>query len=245
MPGNFTTQARWDVSYRDVALQAAPLGDPVRGWLERWVPRGQGPCLELGCFPGRYLAVLGELGYELHGVDLTPRVESDLPAWLQQQAYRVGQFIKGDVFTHTFARKFEVVCSFGLIEHFGNWTELVDIHAGLVEQGGLLVLATPNFRGWVQHGLHAWLDGANLAEHNLAAMRPNQWSHQVRDAGFEILISGWFGTFDFWANADPRRSRFKRAIIKVVRRLIPMFRLLPEGVTAYAPYCGLVARKAG
>ena len=41
-----------------------PVPERVRDWLERHVPRGTGSAVELGCVPGNYLAVLGELGYE-------------------------------------------------------------------------------------------------------------------------------------------------------------------------------------
>ncbi len=239
----FTTQKRWDESYVGLKLEIAPPQDAVRTWIEQWVAPGQGDCLELGCFPGRYLAVLGELGYELNGVDLTPRVESDLPDWLGQQGYRLGNFCRADIFQHDFRRQYDVVCSFGLVEHFGQWAELIQAHARLVKPKGLLLVATPNFRGWAQRLLHEWLDRANLAEHNLEAMQPAQWSAQVAAMGFSVLSCGWFGRVDFWSNPDPNRSLVKRAALRGVRKMLPVLRWLPEGFASYSPYCGLAARK--
>ena len=239
---DFITQDRWDQGYEKLALQVAPPADPIRRWLEKHIPRGKGTCLEFGCFPGRYLAVLGEMGYEVNGIDLTPRLERDLPDWMRAQGYRTGEFIQADVFQHSFAKNYDVVCSFGLIEHFAHWPELVEKHAQLVRPGGWLALSTPNFRGALQQSLHRWLDPVNLAEHNLEAMQPKHWAELVQGLGFEIVMCGYIGPFDFWVG-NQSRSSFQHFTLKVIRRLKMIGRALPDNVGFYAPYCGLVARK--
>lgn len=240
---DFTTQERWDRGYEGLKLQIAPPADPIRGWIEKQVPRGQGRCLELGCFPGRYLAVLGELGYEVNGVDRTPRITPELREWMRAQGYRVGEFSCDDVFTHPYSGSFDVVCSFGLIEHFSHWRELLEIHARLVADDGLLVVSTPNFRGTYQRILHQWLDPANLAEHNLEAMQPKLWAETVRALGFEIQMCGYIGPYDFWVGLQSR-PMWQKLVLKCLRRLEPIGRCLPDNVGMYAPYCGLVARRS-
>jgi 2-polyprenyl-3-methyl-5-hydroxy-6-metoxy-1,4-benzoquinol methylase len=242
MKDEFIAQERWDQSYAQLRLRSAPANDPIRVWLEQHVPLGQGTCLELGCFPGSYLAVLAELGYEVHGIDRTPRVTPDLRDWMQHQGYRTGEFVRGDVFSYAYKRQYDVVCSFGLIEHFGRWSELVSVHARLVRDGGLLVITTPNFRGWFQCVLHQWLDSANLAEHNLDAMRPRRWADVVRPLGFTVVWCGYIGPFDFWVEPQPR-PRWQAAVLKGLLTLKPVGRLLPDNVGAYAPYCGLLAQR--
>jgi len=239
---DFIAQERWDQGYEKLALQVAPPDDPIRRWLQKYIPRGTGTCLEFGCFPGRYLAVLGEFGYEVNGIDLTPRLERDLPNWMRAQGYRTGQFIQADVFTHQFEKTYDVVCSFGLIEHFAQWPELVERHASLVRPGGWLALSTPNFRGALQQGLHRWLDSVNLAEHNLEAMQPRLWAERVKRLGLEVVMCGHLGPFDFWVGSQPR-SFFQQTSLKVILRLKRIGRLLPDDVGLYAPYCGLIARK--
>jgi 2-polyprenyl-3-methyl-5-hydroxy-6-metoxy-1,4-benzoquinol methylase len=239
---SFIAQERWDQGYEKLALQVSPPEDPIRRWLEQHIPRGRGTCLEFGCFPGRYLAVLGELGYEVSGIDLTPRLERDLPDWMRAQGYRTGDFIQADVFTHPFEKSYDVVCSFGLIEHFAQWPELVERHAKLVRPGGWLALSTPNFRGALQQRLHRWLDSVNLAEHNLEAMQPRLWAQLVRRLGLEVVMCGYIGPFDFWVGSQ-QRTALQQTSLKVILRLKRIGRLLPDDVGAYAPYCGLIARK--
>jgi 2-polyprenyl-3-methyl-5-hydroxy-6-metoxy-1,4-benzoquinol methylase len=242
MKTNFIAQEHWDQGYEKLALQLAPPYDPIRRWLEKHIPRGTGSCLEFGCFPGRYLAVLGELGYEVNGIDLTPRLERDLPDWLRSQGYRTGEFVRADVFTHRFGRSYDVVCSFGLIEHFAQWPELVERHAQLVRPGGWLALSTPNFRGGLQQALHRWLDPVNLAEHNLDAMQPQLWREVVQKLGFEVIMCGYIGPFDFWVGRQSRTA-FQHFTLKVLHRLKRVGQVLPDNVGVYAPYCGLIARK--
>jgi len=235
-------QDYWDANYTRTPLAAASADDPVRRWLQQFVPRGSGACLELGCFPGRYLAVLGELGYELHGIDLTPRAETELATWLGSCGFRVGEIKRADIWCHDPQRTYELVCSFGLIEHFVEWPQLLARHSRLVQNKGYLVVSTPNFRGLIQRMLHVTLDLENYRRHNIAAMLPRNWGRLVRESGFRIIDCGWFGGFDFWADRQPRNI-FQKATLKIILRSLPWLKGLPAKVPAYAPYCGLVAQK--
>jgi SAM-dependent methyltransferase len=245
---SFVSQEVWDGIWANAQFSVAPKEDPVRQWIEAHFRGRSGTCLELGCFPGRYLSVFGELGYELHGLDLTPRVEMDCKRWLVDRGYKVGEISRGDVFSHRFDRQYDVVCSFGLIEHFGEWAKLLALQAELVADGGCIVVETPNFRGWIQQMLHRCLDSENLKQHNLEAMVPNRWARELESRHFQIIERGHFGTFDFWTGTQPRGTLARKTvnlICKVNRRLSSVWRNLPAGVAAYAPYCGLVARKMG
>ena len=199
--------------------------------------------MELGCFPGRYLVVLAMMGYEVHGIDLTPRIETDLKKWFLANGYRAGDFIRADVTSYVFKQAYDVVCSFGLIEHFTNWQELLKTHAGLVKPGGFLAVSTPNFRGFIQKSLHSALDSQNLSMHNLEAMTPKQWAAIIQPLGFEIISAGYFGGFDFWVGAE-ERNLLQKGVIRLVRHARPLLAyLLPSKASAYSAYCGLIARR--
>lgn len=235
-------QQYWDHGYENVSLKIVPPRERVRIWLEKYLPPGSGSALELGCFPGRYLAVLGELGYELNGIDLTPRVEIDLPKWIKKCAYRMGKIVLADMWTHDFKRQFDVVASFGLIEHFETWPELLRRHAQLVKQGGWLVVMVPNFRGAIQQFLHGWLDRDNLARHNLQAMDPQAWAKVVQPLGFNPVFCGCFGRFDFWEGGQKGLTLAQKIALRIIWKSTPFLRILPDAY-AYSPYYGLIAQK--
>lgn len=236
-------QHYWDDHYAQVPVGIAPPGNALRQWLEKNVPAAApgNHALEVGCYPGRFLAVLGLKGYTVHGIDLTPRVET-MESELKKLGLSTGRFIHDDFLTHSFDQTFDLVCSFGFIEHFTEWEKVVLRHAELVKPGGLLVIETPNFRGWIQQLFHRWCDAENLRRHHLPSMRPEQWAKILRAEGFDVLQCGYFGRFDFWHDSSGRGWWQRLGFLKL-RILTPLLRLLPEGGAAWSPYCGIIARR--
>jgi L-malate glycosyltransferase len=236
-------QLFWNEAYGDLKLFIAPEHDLVRRWIELYIPRGAGVCIELGCFPGRYLHILGQLGYELNGIDFADRTEKDLPIWLKSEGLKVGSFLRGDIFTvvPTLKQRFDIVCSFGLIEHFAGFREAILLHARLVRNGGYLIISVPNFAGMIQRILHLLLDRRNLELHNLAAMNPELWKGILLAENFELVFSGHFGGFDFWV--DNHSLNYPQ---KLCLALINMLKGPGRHVfssSLYSPYAGIVARK--
>lgn len=233
----------WEERYQGIGFKVAPHDDLIRQWLERWIVPCEDSCLEIGCFPGKYLAVMGELGYRLFGIDLVDGVNSKLPEWLGTKGYRVGDFFQEDFLQSEryLHRAFDVVCSFGFIEHYVEWPEILRKHGELVRPGGLVVVSAPNFRGLVQWGLHSLIDRDNLAHHNLAAMRPQKWARVLEHQGFEIVFCGWVGSFDFWAE-NAKMKLWQKVIFRLVRAARPMLRKMPVS-GLYAPHCGIIARR--
>lgn len=240
---NLTEADFWDELYATLPLGVAKKGRPVRRWIEQWVPPGRGSCFEIGCYPGRYLAVFGELGYRLSGIDLTSLVTDRLPAWLSAMGYQLGEFNCENFFQFTKLTndRYDIVCSFGFVEHFQEWREVLECHSRLVKPGGLLLVSVPNFRGTIQRRLRELFDWENLARHNLEAMCPEEWSKVLVLLGFETLFSGSFGRFDFW-NDTHLVTWWQRFGFLGVKGIIPLMRCLPVS-DLYAPHCGIVARK--
>jgi len=245
MNPNLIDQKYWDDNYKNYEFNVAPKDDQLRQWIERFfkLARDTRSCFEVGCFPGRYLAVFGELGYELCGVDLTPRVETDLPLWLKNQGYKIGKFYRADFLTaYDEGIKYDIACSFGFLEHFVNWEDVLVKQSDTVKSGVYLVVVAPNFRGFVQKPLHFLLDKTSYRQHNTSSMNPELWSRIIESLGFETIYSGYFGAFEFWVDNEDR-GIIQKAILKAVMSLSKVMKMLPRDKMAYSPFCGLVARK--
>ena len=130
-----------------------------------------------------------------------------MPAWLEQCGYRVGSFWAQDFTRFAPGRKFDLVASFGFIEHFTNWEEILAKHAALVDDKGCLVIEAPNFTGAFQHWLHSGFDQLNYARHHIPAMDIAKWAAFLQRSGFDITYRGYFGaaTSDPDAAIDPGR----------------------------------------
>lgn len=243
---NLADQSYWDSSYANHKFEMAPSVDPVRQWIEKNIPASQGKsCFEIGCFPGRYLSVFGKLGYELHGVDLTPRVTKDFPEWLKASGFKTGEFQQADIFKFSTEKKYDLVCSFGFIEHFPNWDEVLKIHAELVAPGGLLVVETPNFRGAIQKFIHTSLDKENYLRHYIPSMDPFKWKKVLEGMGFEISYCSYMGRFEYWTDVPPK-GFFQKSISRVTSVIgNRILKRLPADKKIYSPYIGIIAKKKG
>ena len=164
------------------------------------LPRG-GSAFEIGCYPGKFLIWLSlELGYTVSGVDLTPRVEV-LPKYMRSLGVKVGTITRGDAFAVPAAPEHDLVCSFGFVEHFENYPDVLRRHSEFLRPGGWLVISCPNFRRG-QHVLHTLLDAQNMRRHHLPAMSFDAWRGALEPAGFEIVRTAYVGTCEFWAESE-------------------------------------------
>lgn len=241
---NLAQQSYWDSSYSQYQFKTAGTEDEIRTWiLENFSPVSGKTCFEIGCFPGRYLSVFGELGYELNGVDLTPRVTKDFPKWLKDSGFKTGQFFEKDIFSFKTTRKFDLVCSFGFIEHFKNWKEVLKIQADLVDINGFIVLETPNFRGIFQKLIHLIFDHENYKRHYIPAMNPRKWKKILAKNNFQIINYGYLGGFDFWVDHVPATFFKKKLYYLIAKIRSKQTGKNLKGRLSYSPYCILIAKK--
>lgn len=202
----------WSGAYKNSSFTIIPAGGYLRGWLEKYFQHSSGSVFEIGCFPGGYLDFWGNLGYELNGIDLVDKINPDLYNWLKSRGHQVGELVNGDFVDYKVNRKFDVVYSFGFLEHFINWDQILIKHSELVRPGGRLIIGAPNFRGWAQRLLHFLFDRENYYKHYLPAMDTSKWRRLLEERGFDIIFSGCIGNFDFWSAARPTKV-FSRLIL--------------------------------
>lgn len=241
---NLASQRYWDESYQGYQLRPPAENDPLGDFIKFFFQGGAGTVLEIGCFPGGYLALFGQLGFILNGIDLNPGVSS-LKDWFQNMGFKVGDFHQVDFAEFQPREKYDAVASFGFIEHFTGWEDQIAKHAALVADGGSLVITTPNFRGAVQRFLHVLFDRENYKRHFIPSMDPAAWSRILESLGFEVVFSGYFGKFDFWT--DYKKGSvggfLKRACTYVLGKFLRVMLYPFPPCGAYAPFCGIVARK--
>ncbi len=236
-------QEEWDYDYENMTFFKPGDADEVRKWITRFMPLFSGRCFEVGCFPGRYLTIFGENGMELNGIDLTPRVNEELPAWLKSNDYLVGTFYRENFLDTHLKEKYNVVSSFGFIEHFNNWPEVILKHYEMVVKSGYLMISTPNFRGYFQKLLHSKLDNVNFHKHVIDSMNPELWSLLFKDKECEIIFSGYFGKFDFW-HVWQSRKYWQRFILYRFIKIVPLLKkIVFFNSKALSPFCGIVVKK--
>lgn len=242
---NFAGDETWDYLNNQVTID---LSESVRSEID-FLKSFLGPiklgaeCIEIGSFPGSMLPTLGNLGYILNGIDISPRNENELPEKLNAMGYKIGKFWSKDFFKFKPKEQFDLVCSFGFVEHFENYLDVIKMHAEMTKQGGYLVITAPNFRGFFQYIIHYLFDKKNLKIHNIKSMRPKQWAQFLVDNGFEIKFAGYFGGFYIWLG-NKGGNKFNKFLLYVVYVTVSKLnKLLKKESSLYSYNCGVVARK--
>src|SRR5438045_328903 len=108
--------------------------------FDRYLPRNHnGSALEIGACPGSNLLALAlSHGYRPVALDYLPAVRS-LPSSFRKHGVEV-EIIEADFLSLPEDRKFDVVMSFGFIEHFNDAEAVLKKHWALVADNGFLVL---------------------------------------------------------------------------------------------------------
>lgn len=236
-------QEYWNKSYENYVFQRLPIDDPTKIIIERYIPTisEEKNAFELGCFPGRYLVEIGQKGYTLNGCDQTNRVKTDLPIWLQKNQCKVGVFEKSD-YKEFYAMQYDLVASFGFIEHFNDYENVFNQQCHMVKSGGILIIQYPNFRGLVQRILHGIFDIDNLNNHVVISMDLNFYSkHLSQD--FKIIYCSYYGNFDFWIDDFKNKNGLiKRKFLKYFHKTKRIWSQFPDS-RHWSPYAIIIAEK--
>lgn len=173
--GNLTDTAFWEdywgrFSLPDAVDESRSFDRGLARRLRTLLRDARGEVLEIGCAPGRWLAFVSrEFGLAVSGIEFTADGAAATRRNLELLGVQQADIREGDFLTVTPSPRYEVVVSFGFVEHFTDVEAVIARHAAWVRPGGLLIIGVPNFRG-----VHGWLqkalDPEVLAHHNLAIM---------------------------------------------------------------------------
>eukprot|EP01132_Coremiostelium_polycephalum_P011510 gene11510-14095_t len=173
--------------------------------------------IELGGFPG-YYAVFLKKYFDLDVTLLDYFVHPPITAKLLKEnglEEKDIQIIETDLFQYKPEKQYDLVLSFGLIEHFNDTADIINRHINFVKPGGTLFITLPNFRalnGWFQKRF----DPDNYDKHNINCMDPKLLAGICEQAGLEVIQSRFFGYFSLWLHEEeqkPLMLRSKKSLI--------------------------------
>ncbi len=155
-------------------------------------------CLEVGCVPGDLLIALNKIfGYRPVGVDYNNKIDL-IRKNMRKNGITDYKVYKADIFKFEPKEKYDVVCSFGLIEHFSDPKPCIGKMASLVRKGGYYIVHVPNFR-WLQYIIHYFSDKELFDTHNLKYMDIDNLEKVIHEvASVETIYAGYFGIIQDW-----------------------------------------------
>jgi SAM-dependent methyltransferase len=183
---------------------------PFHPLFEKILPKDRS-FVEVGCSPGRNLVYFNRyFNYRVAGIDFAA-------AELVRQTLASNGIDDYDVYDMDFLeklppKKFDVVGSFGFVEHFTDLEEVLARHVALVNEGGLVVVGVPNFR-WAQYLIRLVLDRDTLKHHNVKATKCAAIRKILAGLGARrIIYSGYYKTFKFWTDREDLPGAVLRGI---------------------------------
>jgi len=194
--------------------------------------------VELGGFPGYYAIYLKKyqhlqtslLDYFIH-----PGLVNQL---LEVNDLKPGDIniIEADLFTYQPAEKFDMVLSFGLIEHFNDTKFIINEHLKFLKPGGTLFITLPNFKsvnGWVQRNF----DKENYDKHNINSMDITLLKDSCKALGLKDIEAYYHGRFTVWLENKSEQTGWAKSIVKAIWVAGKAFtRIVPIESKALSPY---------
>lgn len=174
--------------------------------------------LELGCAPGLCTAAISKnTEWIISGIDFSDDAEIFLKTL--STINKDATLIIGDVFEEKLTDKYDIVASYGFIEHFSlsSLDSVINLHDLYLKDNGYLVIEVPNFTG-VHFYWHYLFDKPNLKIHNLETMSPTFLASQFNSESYQIIFNDYVGNFNVWGN-----SSFENKIIKTFVSLMALF----------------------
>jgi len=247
MDNNLTDISHWEATYEAIEYTESSNDSDISIWIKKHLPIELDfpkTSFEVGIFPSSYSTIFGKMGYQINGIDRIGEVNNNMKAWLLSKKYQVGDLFCEDFFKFNTKNKYDIVCSFGFIEHFKNFEEVIKRHTLLVKDNGFIILENPNFRGLVQNFLKYFLDKKNLDIHYLPSMNFYRWEKVLTDAGFEIVAKDYLGKFSFQTYPQ-KRNFIQKKLIKFINdnRYFIKKQLFKKSSKHYSPNMILLAKK--
>lgn len=169
----------------------------IAGTLERLGKTGPDVRLvEVGCARSQALPVLAKrLGLSVAGIDYSPNGCEQTRAMLKREGV-AGDVYCFDIFAipEDLKGNFDVVVSFGLIEHFSDTNEIVSALAGLLKPGGVIFTNIPNMHGTT--GLAQRILNRKIYDIHVP-LTPSQVRIAHETAGLLVVESAYFLSSNF------------------------------------------------
>lgn len=256
-PNDLTTAAGWD---RGWSRRLAVLQKEVKGLtglmrrrtrqdeifdatLAKIIDAADKPeasVIELGCAPGSILMRIHRLRprYRLSGLDYSKRGLEIARDRFKKTGLDIALF-EDDVRKFSSPELFDIVLSFGLIEHYEDALEILKCHKRLAGPGGLVGVTIPNRASWPVRWLNSIYKPGLSDTLNLKIMREKALHDLFLDAGLQHVKVGRFGAPQIPSTSHRRDIPAKvyslaAKGINVVLSSAPFFkRLWPWGYYGY------------
>ncbi|MCD2259807.1 class I SAM-dependent methyltransferase [Psychroserpens luteolus] len=199
MDDKLTTQAYWEAYYKRNNVSKQQIINVCSQYDTYWdllfgdKPEGK-DLIEIGGFPGRYLAYLASK-YNVKPTCLDYNSDAkQIEASFNVLDVNDYDILQKDFTTYETLKTYDYVISNGFIEHFEDFNSILDNHVSYLNNHGKMLIMIPNMKGYIK--LYKQLvDPKNLAIHNLKCMSLDVFKDFAARHNLKIKELTYFGGF--------------------------------------------------
>lgn len=233
---NLTDRNFWKSYWKNYEYEKIPSKVPFKKFLSKLVNTDS--FIEIGGFPGVF-----SLFFYKKGCKKVSLLDFYIDEHIVRNLEKTNNIpentihcIESDFFTFKTDNKYDIVFSFGFIEHFEDTQDVIKRHIELLADGGHLIIVLPNFRG-INGFVQYVFDRKNFYAHNLNSMKPDLLKSFTIDFGLKNIVVEYSRKPIVWI--EPKASTtFIRKLVKVFSYALKLFpfkcRLLSPYIIIYA-----------
>lgn len=248
-----TTKEYWAEEWGNEAQKVTfdpqtPFFSDIHRLFQKILPKDKSmTCIEVGCYPGTYMWYFNQyFDYQVSGIEYVDHCIQPCEKNMQSLGIEA-EIIHADLFDYKDnGKRWDVVTSFGFIEHFDDTKTVIDKHLDLLKSGGYLALVIPNHAGLggliLKH-----IDPDKYKVHNL--MSYEAMKKGLLDTGrAEIIEGGYYGRIGFWNTAlyskMAEKGRWAYILVRAPLYIVEhLGRYIMPNSKFFSPNSVLIARK--
>jgi SAM-dependent methyltransferase len=184
--------------------------------------------IEIGGFPGNFAAFfIKKMKYDVTildyfiNTDIIHKIET-----INKLPKNSIKYLNSDFLKIQLPPEYDIVCSFGFIEHFEDTALLIEKHIQILKKGGILLITIPNFlglNGIVQRIFHR----ENYEKHNTKCMKIKHLKRILNSFQLTDYKLDYFEKPGIWIEREKvsnKNIQFLISILNVILGLIPFKR---------------------
>ncbi|MDR0972944.1 MAG: class I SAM-dependent methyltransferase [Prevotellaceae bacterium] len=240
MENQLANKETWKNYWMNANYAKAPKHPIYEQYIPKVSPNGR--FIEIGGFPGTHACYFYK--HVCRNVTLLDfYVDSDIIHSVEERnQIPVGTIhtIEADFLKFSTSEKYDIVFSYGFIEHFKNIEDIIKRHCDLLTEQGTLLIVLPNLLGI--NGLIQYLcDRETWLIHNTKTMNRRLLRQIAAELGLKDIQVEYTRKPMVWLEKKPGQGR---AILRVMIKLLSYaMKLFPIKCKLLSPFIVLAARK--
>lgn len=209
MTKSLTDQDYWNHNFGSLDFFKFSQAIPEDQYISRYLqPDKSKTCIEIGAYPG------GNLGYFVKKFDFQPTALDFLDNAqfivdnMKYNGVEACELINQNFLTWQPEKQYDVVASFGFIEHFIEYETVIQKHVDILKPGGFLILSIPYleyYQLWVRKLFYQEAHLTKILKvHNRKIMNLGELKRQAaRQNGLQILFADYIREMTIWFPKSP------------------------------------------